>query len=195
MSKRILSFFNTYTFGRVAYKTDSAAVSQSDKYGEKSQNAKHTNNSFQYKYVDERATYLEMACYLQSLGLFWDFNCLNCDIAAFIHQNQLFFYIVENLLQDKGTMIPVSSRAFMAMQNLTIAELSKCDEKELRPLLPCLVRMATLKQLDNTKTTIDGRTQILSLLVGIVEVNNIVSLLQIDFHELETDIRKEQQLR
>lgn len=92
-------------------------------------------------------------------------------------------------------MIPVSSRAFMAMQNLTIAELKKCDEKELRPLLPCLVRMATLKQLDNTKATIDARAQILSLLVGIVEVNNIVSLLQIDFHEIETDIRKEQQLR
>lgn len=70
MSKRILSFFNTYTFGRVAYKTDSAAVTQSDKYGEKSQNAKHTNNLFRYKYVDERETYLEMACYMQSLGLF-----------------------------------------------------------------------------------------------------------------------------
>lgn len=92
-------------------------------------------------------------------------------------------------------MIPVSSRAFMAMQNLTIAELANCDEKELRPLLPCLVRMATLKQLDNTKTTIDSKAQILSLLVGIIEVNNIVALLQIDFHELETDIRKEQQLR
>lgn len=83
----------------------------------------------------------------------------------------------------------------MAMQNLNIAELTKCDEKEIRPLLPCLVRMATLKQLDNTKATIDSRAQILSLLVGIVDVNNIVSLLQIDFHELETDIRKEQQLR
>lgn len=92
-------------------------------------------------------------------------------------------------------MIPVSSRAFMAMQNLNVAELTKCDEKELRSLLPCLVRMVTLKQLDNTKTTIDSRAQILSLLVGIVQVNNIVALLQIDFHELETDIRKEQQLR
>lgn len=92
-------------------------------------------------------------------------------------------------------MRPVSSRAFIAMQNLTIAELTKCDEKELRPLLPCLVRMATLKQLDNTKATIDSKAQLLSLLVGIVEVNNIVALLQIDFHELETDIRKEQQLR
>lgn len=92
-------------------------------------------------------------------------------------------------------MFPVSSRAFMAMQNLTIAELVKCEEKELRPLLPCLVRMATLKQLDNTKTTIDSKSQILSLLVGIVEVNNVAALLQVDFHELETDIRKEQQLR
>lgn len=83
----------------------------------------------------------------------------------------------------------------MAMQNLTVTELLNCNEEELRPLLPCLVRMTILKPLDNTKQTIDIRAQILSLLVGIEVVNNIVSLLQIDFQELETDIRKEQQLR
>lgn len=92
-------------------------------------------------------------------------------------------------------MFPVSSRAFVAMQNLAIAELAKCDERELRPLLPCLVRMTILKQLDNTDTTIDMKKKILSILVGIEEVNNIISLLGIDFLELETDVRKEQQLR
>lgn len=92
-------------------------------------------------------------------------------------------------------MMPISSRAFIAMQNLAIADLAKCNEKELLPLLPCLVRMTILKQLDNTKATIDIRSQILAILVSIEEVNNIVSLLGIDFHELETDVRKEQQLR
>lgn len=92
-------------------------------------------------------------------------------------------------------MIPVSSRAFIAMQNLAIAELTKCDEKDLRPFLPCLVRMATLKRSDKTKKANESRALILSLLVSIVEVNNIAALLKIDFHELETDIRKEQQLR
>lgn len=83
----------------------------------------------------------------------------------------------------------------MAIQNLAIADLAKCDEKELRPLLPCLARMTILKQLDNTKETIETRSQILSILVAIEEVNNIVALLGIDFYELEIDVRREQQLR
>lgn len=90
---------------------------------------------------------------------------------------------------------PVSARAFTAMQNLNIIELANCEQNELRPLLPSLVRMTILTPLDNTKRTIDTRKQILALLVSIEEVNNIVALLQIDYHELEIDIRKEQQLR
>ena len=89
----------------------------------------------------------------------------------------------------------VSARAFTAMQNLNIAELKNCRLSEIRPLLPCLVRMSLLAPLDKTKTTTDTRKQILSLLVSLEEVNNIVSLLQVDYHELETDVRKEQQLR
>lgn len=90
---------------------------------------------------------------------------------------------------------PVSARAFAAMQNLNIAELAECSVSELRPLLPSLVRMAILPPLDKTKTTIETRKQILALLVPIEVVNVIVSLLQIDYQELESDIRKEQQLR
>lgn len=92
-------------------------------------------------------------------------------------------------------MNAVSARAFTAMQNLDIGELTNCDPNELRPLLPCLVRMTLMPPLDNTKATLDARKQIMSLLVSIEEVNNIVALLQIDYHELETDVRKEQQLR
>lgn len=90
---------------------------------------------------------------------------------------------------------PVSARAFAAMQNLNISELADCDTHELRPLLPSLVRMTILPPLDNTKTIIETRKQILALLVPIEVVNNIVSLLQIDYQEIEIDIRKEQQLR
>lgn len=89
----------------------------------------------------------------------------------------------------------VSAKAFTAMQNLNVLELSKCNQREIRPLLPSLVRMSLLSPYDSTKSTVESRKQILSLLVGIEVVNNIVSLLQVDYHELEIDVKKEQQLR
>lgn len=92
-------------------------------------------------------------------------------------------------------MQAVSSRAFMAMQNLAAADLAKCAEDELRPLLPCLVRTSTLLGLDRTQETNELRSQALRQIVGIEQVNKVVALLQIDFQELEADIRKEQQLR
>lgn len=93
------------------------------------------------------------------------------------------------------TISPVSARAFTAMQNLNIGDLKHCDVGEIRPILPCLVRMSLLSPLDNTKSSIEMRKQILSLLVSLEEVNSIVSLLQVDYHELELEVRKEQQLR
>lgn len=89
----------------------------------------------------------------------------------------------------------VSAKAFTAMQNLNISELSESEISEIRPLLPSLVRMSLLSPMDNIKSGVESRKQILSLLVGIEVVNNIVSLLQVDYHELEIDVKKEQQLR
>lgn len=90
---------------------------------------------------------------------------------------------------------PVSARAFTAMQHLNIIELANCVHREIRPLLPSLVRMILLPPYDNTQSAVDQRKQILSLLVGIEVVNNIVSLLQVNYIELEIDVKKEQQLR
>lgn len=89
----------------------------------------------------------------------------------------------------------VSAKAFTAMQNLNIAELTECSPGEIRPLLPSLVRMSLLSPMDGLKSGVDSRKQILSLLVGIEVVNNIVALLQVNYHELEIDVKKEQQLR
>ena len=58
-----------------------------------------------------------------------------------------------------------------------------------------LVRMSLLSPFDNSKSGADQRKQILSLLVGVEVVNNIVQLLQVNYHELEIDVKKEQQLR
>lgn len=93
------------------------------------------------------------------------------------------------------TIKNVSSRAFTAMQNLNITELVKCSPQEIRPLLSSLVRMTLLTPMNNVKHVIDTRKKILSALVNIEAVNSIVSFLQVDYHELEIDVRKEQQLR
>lgn len=90
---------------------------------------------------------------------------------------------------------PVTPKAFAAIQNLNIGELALCSASEIRPLLPCLVRMSLLPPLDGTKSWMDSRKQLLSILAGIEVVNNIVSLLQVSFHELEVDVKKEQLLR
>lgn len=93
------------------------------------------------------------------------------------------------------TFKTVTARAFSSIQNLNVAELAQCSEYEIRPLLPCLVRMSLLPALDNTSNWMASRKQLLSILSGIEVVNNIVSLLQVNFHELELDVKKEQQLR
>ncbi|EGI69900.1 PREDICTED: integrator complex subunit 2 isoform X1 [Acromyrmex echinatior] len=89
----------------------------------------------------------------------------------------------------------VSPRVFTAIQNVDIKELSLCSHKEIRPILPCLVRMSLISPLDITKDCVEGRKQVLTILSGIESVNSIIALLSIDFHALETDVRQEQQLR
>lgn len=90
----------------------------------------------------------------------------------------------------------VTSKVFIAVQNLNTEELTKCSEDEIRPFLASLVRMCLLPS-DNAPSRMlaVSRKQIMGVLVGIEAVNNIVSLLQVNFHELEQEIKKEQQLR
>lgn len=89
----------------------------------------------------------------------------------------------------------VSPVVFKALQTLDIALLSQCSAKDLRPILPCLVRLSLISPLDTTSKCSEGRLEILTLLSGIELVNSIVALLSIDFHALEQDVKREQQLR
>ncbi|XP_044738623.1 integrator complex subunit 2 isoform X2 [Chrysoperla carnea] len=89
----------------------------------------------------------------------------------------------------------VTARIFKALQNIDVEELSKCSQREIRPILPCLVRMSLISPQDSTRQCSNERKEILTLLSGIELVNSIVALLSIDFHMLEIDVRKEQQLR
>jgi integrator complex subunit 2 len=96
----------------------------------------------------------------------------------------------------------VSARAFRAIQNLNIGELINQEisppftEKEIRPFLPSLVRSSIISaNFDKTREWFEIRKQILLILVESEIVNNIVALLQVNYNEMEVDIKKEQQLR
>ncbi|XP_069766628.1 integrator complex subunit 2 [Narcine bancroftii] len=89
----------------------------------------------------------------------------------------------------------VSSFAFEAMQKVDVVKLAALSDPELRLLLPCLVRMALCAPADQSDAWAQDKKLILRLLSGIEAVNSIVALLSVDFHALEQDATKEQQLR
>lgn len=91
--------------------------------------------------------------------------------------------------------VPVTPATFAGVQNVDIDGLSILPESELRPILPCLVRMSLCAPLDASSVWTQERKKILKCLSGIEIVNSLVGLLSIDFHELEQDARKELQLR
>ncbi|CAG9784484.1 unnamed protein product [Diatraea saccharalis] len=92
-------------------------------------------------------------------------------------------------------MKPVQPHVFKAIKDLDVENLMKCSPEEVRPIIPCLVRMALISPLDTTKYCAEAKKDILTLLSGIDLVNFIVSLLSIEFHALEVDLKKEQQMR
>lgn len=94
-----------------------------------------------------------------------------------------------------GCKVPVAPRAYDAIQNVDVDSLAALPEWELRPLLPCLVRMALCSPLDQRKEWGQKKKTVLKILSGIELVNSLVALLSIDFHALELDVKKEQQLR
>ncbi|XP_039205926.1 integrator complex subunit 2 [Crotalus tigris] len=89
----------------------------------------------------------------------------------------------------------VSPFAFEAMQKVDVVRLAALSDPELRLLLPCLVRMALCAPADQSQSWAQDKKLILRLLSGVEAVNSIVALLSVDFHALEQDANKEQQLR
>ena len=90
---------------------------------------------------------------------------------------------------------PVSQNTFKAIANVDVDLLSDLSYIEIRPILPCLVRMSLCPPLDNSDKWTHRRKTILKCLSGLEVVNSLVGLLSIDFYALEQDARKEQQLR
>ncbi|XP_058267637.1 integrator complex subunit 2 isoform X1 [Hemibagrus wyckioides] len=98
-------------------------------------------------------------------------------------------------MTDSSGLHFVSSYAFEAIQKVDVMRLAALSDQELRLLLPCLVRMALCAPADQSNAWAQEKKQILRLLSGVEAVNSIVALLSVDFHALEQDARKEQQLR
>merc|ERR1711892_378800 len=91
--------------------------------------------------------------------------------------------------------VGVSPRVFRAISCVDVVTILDCKDEELRPILACLVRMSLINSLDQSPACLQGRTSVLQVLSRIELVNSIVALLSIDFHALEIDVKKEQQLR
>lgn len=106
-------------------------------------------------------------------------------------------YYIENFINNlkmnfkKG----VNPAVFSAVQNVDMEKLAQCSENDIRPALPCLVRMGLISPLDISKKCTNMKVNILTIVSGMELVNSIVALLSIDFHKLEIDVKKEQQLR
>lgn len=98
-------------------------------------------------------------------------------------------------MSDNSGLQFVSPYAFEAMQKVDVVRLAALSDPELRLLLPCLVRMALCAPADQSQSWAQDKKLILRLLSGVEAVNSIVALLSVDFHALEQDARKEQQLR
>lgn len=90
---------------------------------------------------------------------------------------------------------PVQPKVFKAIKDLDIEAIKRFTLDELRPIIPCLVRMALIAPLDSTRACADAKKDVLTLLSGLELVNFIVSLLSIEFNALESDVKKEQQMR
>lgn len=89
----------------------------------------------------------------------------------------------------------VNPVVFKAVQNVDMEKLAKCSEGNIRPVLPCLVRMGLISPLDTSRACTNMKVNILTVVSGMELVNSIVALLSIDFHKLEIEVKKEQQLR
>ncbi|XP_054166627.1 integrator complex subunit 2-like [Oppia nitens] len=91
-------------------------------------------------------------------------------------------------------LIP-SAKTYCVIRDLDLDAIERLDLPAIRPILPTLVRMGWCVPLDTSDHWSQQRKNIQKMLSGIEVINNIVHLLSIDFHALEMDVRKEQQLR
>ena len=84
----------------------------------------------------------------------------------------------------------MSLDTFNAINLLDLELVKRLDAGQLRPILPCLTRMAFCQSLDKSDKWNTKKKQILQIIAEMEEVNMIVSLLAVDFQQLDQDIKK-----
>lgn len=83
-----------------------------------------------------------------------------------------------------------AAKAFAAISLFDEHRLNKLNSDELRPLLPCLTRMAFCPSLDCSDKWANQKKKTLQLISHLEEVNLIVSLLSVDFQVIENEWKR-----
>ena len=89
----------------------------------------------------------------------------------------------------------VTPKAFSAIHKINTHELQSLSNDEIRPLLPCLTRIALRYKFEVSPVTQKERNTILEIIEKHEDINSIISLLSYDFQAMETDLRKELEQR
>ena len=89
----------------------------------------------------------------------------------------------------------VTPKAFNAIYKIDILELHNLSNEEMRPLLPCLARIAFRYKFEVSPVTEIERNTILEIIKKHEDINSIISLLSYDFQAMELDLRKELEQR
>lgn len=84
----------------------------------------------------------------------------------------------------------ISIETFNAINLLDLDLIKNLPDNQLRPVLPCLTRMAFCQSLDKSEEWKTKKMRILQIVNHMEEVNTIVSLLSVDFQALDHEIRK-----
>ncbi|KAJ8981979.1 hypothetical protein NQ317_002153 [Molorchus minor] len=84
----------------------------------------------------------------------------------------------------------VDPKVFSAIQHVDMQALSRCTEQEIRPVLPCLVRMGLISPLDTSKKCTSMKVNILTIVSGME-----LPCSQSTSTSWKSTLKKEQQLR
>lgn len=84
----------------------------------------------------------------------------------------------------------MSIETFNAINLLDLELIRQLKATQLRPILPCLTRMAFCPSLDKSDEWSARKNQILQIISEMEEVNMIVSMLSVDFQQLDQDIKR-----
>ncbi|OTF81453.1 integrator complex subunit 2-like protein, partial [Euroglyphus maynei] len=88
-----------------------------------------------------------------------------------------------------------SSKCFDLIQTLNFDQLDQLPSRDIRYILPCLVRMCHCDTIDSSRKCLDNRRKLKRILTSFPEANDIRQILDIDYVQLETEVKKDLQLR